>query len=229
MSHGHHHSHGHTHDYVIHPHSHAEQLRHEYHNYCYLFAVSLVAAVGEFLIALLLAHSVSAQADAIHALTHVALIGLAFWISRQIYTRHMNPHRAHDYREKFIIFYVLLVFLGLVWISYMSIVKLLSSEIVVSSYMLASVSVGLCGNIIALFILKTISRIHGNAYTHTAHQWLRLDTWGDFIFSVIVLITSLAGILFSALPIKVIDPIISIGAAVWIGWSGIQILRKKTI
>lgn len=231
MSHGHWHTHDHViNDMVTHPHSHTEKLQHEYYSYCYLFAVSLVAAVGEFFIALLLAHSVSAQADAIHGLTHLALYGLALWVSRQIHIRRMNPHSAHHYREEFIIFYVLLVFLGLAWISYMSIVKLLSSETVVSTYMLASVSLGLSGNIIALVILNTISKMQGEvAHTHTAHRWLSLDTWGDFVFSVIVLITSLSGILCPALPIRVIDPIISIGAAAWIGWSGTQILREKTI
>lgn len=237
MSHDHHHGHGHRHthdhvmdDMVIHPHAQMEQFRREYINYGYLFAVSFVAAVGEFLGAILLAHSVSAQTDAIHGLTHVALYGLALWVSREIYLRQMTIHDAHHYREKFIIFYVPLVFMGLAWTSYTSVLKLLSSETVISGYMLASVSVGLCGNIVALAILNAISKIHGEAaHTHTAHQWLSLDTWGDLAFSVIVLITSVAAIIAPRLPIHIIDPVISFLGIIWIGSLGIQILRKKTI
>lgn len=237
MSHGHHHGHGYSHardnvmnDMVMHPHAHAQRLRREYINYGYLFGVSFMFAVGEFLIAILLAHSVSAQTDAIHGLTHVALYGLAFWVSRQIYMRQMTVHNAHHYRERFIILYVPLVFMGLAWTSYTSVVKLLSSETVVSAYMLASVSVGLCGTVIALRILHTISTIHREAvHRHTAHHWISLDTWGDFAFSVIVLITSIAAIIASWLPIYIIDPVLSFVGIIWIGLLGVQILRKKTI
>ncbi|GEM_PF-2077053 len=224
--HGHHHHHGD----IINPHVHAQQSLREYQNYFWLFAVSLVSAVGEFLLALLYANSVSAQADAIHGLTHIGLYALALWVSRQIYARKMNPQEAYHYRDNFVIFYVLLVFLGLAWILYTSVFKLFSSEHVFSGYMLASVSIGLVGNIIALKILNTISKIHGEgAGSHTAHRWLNLDTWGDFAFSVMVLAASLASMAFPGLPINIIDPVVSIAGVIWIGWSGIQILRKKTI
>ena len=223
-------SHGHSHAHTMHEQTHAQKSMHEYRNYCYLFAVSIVSAGAEFLIALLLAHSVSAQADAIHAVTHVALYALALFVSRQIHIHRMDAHSAHHYREKFLILYVLLVFTGLAWISYTSIVKLFSSEVVVSMFMMLSVSIGLCGNIIALKLLHGISKLHEDAaHRHTAHRWISLDTWRDFAFSVIVLLTSLVAIIVPSVPIRVIDPIISLGAVAWIGWSGIQILRKKTI
>ncbi|MDP3778446.1 MAG: cation transporter [bacterium] len=226
---GHSHGHGHHHHGdIINPH--VQQSLREYQNYFWLFAVGLVSAAGEFLLALLLANSVSAQADAIHSLTHIALYAFALWISRQIYTRQMNPQEAYDYRDTFLIFYVLPVFLGLAWILYTSVTKLFSPEHVLSSYMLASVGIGLAGNIIALKILNTISKIHGEAVRHhTAHRWLSLDTWGDFAFSLIVLITSIMGMAFPLLPINMIDLVVSTAGVIWIGWSGIQIIRKKTI
>lgn len=219
------------HDHAIpHIHSHGEEHRREYRTYCCLFIVSFIGASMEFLIALLLARSVSAQADAIHAFTHLALYGLSLWISRQIFIRRMNRHDAYHYREQFLIFYVLLVFTGLVWICYTSITKLFSYEAVVSSYMLMSVTAGLLSNIIALGILRSLSKMHGNATSeHRTHQWLSLDTWWDFMFSVIVLATALLGIGFPSLPIHMIDPILSLGAVIWMAYSGIQILRKKHV
>ena len=223
-------NHGHNHAGMMRAHSHEEKNMREYRNYWYLFVVSVVSATAEFLIALLLAHSVSAQADAIHALTHLALYALALFVSRQIYIRHMDMRAAYQYRDKFIVFYAAFVFVGLAWISYMSIAKLRSFDSVVSHYMLLSVSIGLCGNIIALKLLHAISKIHGEiAHAHRTHQWISLDTWVDFAFSVIVLVTSIAGILFPTLPIRGIDSIISLAAVIWIGTSGIAIMRGKTI
>ena len=223
-------SHGHSHVGMMHTHAHEEKNMREYRNYCYLFVVSFVSAAAEFLIALLLAHSVSAQADAIHALTHFALYTLALFVSRQIYLRRMNTHAAYHYRNRFVFVYALLVFIGLAWIIYMSIAKLFSLDIVASNYMLLSVGIGLCGNIVALKLMNTISKIHGEALRqHTTHRWISLDTWGDFAFSVIVLITSLAGLLFPVLPIHVIDPVISLAAAIWIGASGTRILWGTTM
>jgi len=227
MSHGH--NHGHHHHDLTQAHTHSEKSLHEYRNYFWLFAVSLIS-VGEFLIALLYANSVSAQADAIHSITHIALYGLTFWVSRQIYIRKMDVMGAHHYRERFTIGYVGLVFLGLTWILYTSIVNLFSSEHVLGSYMLISVTVGLIGNTLALIILNTISKMHGGAAnSHKMHRWLNLDTWGDFAFSVIVLVSSVAAMAYPSLPINTIDPVVSIAGVAWIGWSGIQIVRKKTI
>ena len=223
-------SHGHSHAGMMHGHSHEEKNMREYRNYWYLFVVSIVSATAEFLVALLLAHSVSAQADAIHALTHFALYALAVFVSRQVYVRHMDACAAYQYRDRFIVFYALLVFTGLAWISYMSIAKLRSPDIIASNYMLLSVSIGLCGNIIALKLLNSISKIYGEiAPVHRAHQWISLDTWGDFAFLLIVLATSIAGILFPTLPIRIIDPVISLVAAAWIGASGIAIMRGKIL
>ena len=223
-------SHGHSHAGMMRAHSHEEKNMREYLNYCYLFMVSFVSATAEFLIALLLAHSISAQADAIHALTHFALYALALFVSRQIYLRGMNVHAAYHYRDRFIFVYVLLVFIGLAWILYTSIAKLFLPDIVASNYMLLSVGIGLCGNIVALKLMNTISKIHGEVLRqHTTHRWISLDTWGDFAFSLIVLVTSLAGMLFPVLPIHVIDPVISLAAAAWIGASGIVIMRGKTL
>ena len=223
-------NHDHHHEMIAPTFIHGQRNKHEYKNYCYLFIVSTISAVAEFCIALFLAHSVSAQADAIHALTHLSLYTLGLWVSRQIFIQKMDAHTTHHYREKFLILYVLFVFMGLVWISYTSLMKFFSSEIVVSYYMILSVSMGLCGNIIALSILHKISKIHGNTiHIHTAHQWIHLDAWGDFAFSIIVLITSLTALAIPSLPIRIIDPIISMGAVVWIGTSGLMILQKKTL
>lgn len=224
------HSHSHDHHSIIHDHIHAQQHMHEYRNYRYLFIVGSIGAIAEFLIALVLAHSVSAQADAIHALTHVSLYALAWLVTRQIVMRGMNAHQAYHHHEKFLNRFALLIFAGLAWICYMSISKLTSPETIVSSYMLTSVSVGLCANIIALKILNRISKFKSEvASKHKTHRLLSLDTWGDFAFSVIVLITSLVSLLRPALPIHIIDPIISFGAIGWIGWSGVRILRDKKI
>ena len=220
---------GHSHD-AIYPQTHAEKSMHEYWSYVWLFVISFVSAAAESLIAIFFAHSVSAQADAIHTITHLSLYALALYVSRQIVVRGMNSDSAHDYREKFLIWYVLMVFMGLVWISYTSIAKLFSSEPVASNYMLLGVSIGLCGNIIVLALLHKISKIHGDAvHKHTAHSWLSLDAWGDSAFSVIVLLASVTAILFPALPIRIIDPVLSLGAVIWIGWSAILILKKTTI
>lgn len=223
-------SHSHDHHGIVTDLAHIEKHMHEYRNYRYLFVVGSVGAIAEFLIALVFAHSVSAQADAIHALTHLSLYALAFWVSGQIMIRKMNPHEAYHYHEQFLNLYATLVFVGLAWILFTSITKLRSSESVITTYMLMSVSVGLCANIIALKILNGISKFKNeDTRIHRAHQWLSLDTWGDFAFSVIVLIASLASLLFPSLPIRIIDPIISLGAVVWIGWSGVQILKGKKI
>ncbi len=223
-------SHGHDHHGVIQDHTHAERCMYEYHNYRYLFVVSFVGAIAEFFIALVLAHSVSAQADAIHALTHLALYALACFVSRQIITCRMDPHQAYHYHEKFLKLYALFVFIGLAWVSYTSIIKLWSPEIVISGYMLLGVSIGLFANIIALKILNDISKKqHEVIHKHTAYAWIRLDTWGDFAFSVIVLITSLASLAFPLMPIRVIDPVISLIGVAWIALSGAQILKGKKI
>lgn len=223
-------SHSHDHHGIIADLTHAEQHMHEYRNYRKLFVVGSIGAIAEFLIALILAHSVSAQADAIHALTHVSLYALACLVTRQIVIRGMNAHQAYHHHKKFLSHFALLIFVGLVWICYMSISKLASPETVVSSYMLIGVSVGLCANIISLKILNRISKLKSEtAPTHKTHRLLSLDAWGDSTFSVIVLITSLASLLFPSLPIRIIDPMISLGAVVWIGWSGVQILRGKKI
>ena len=219
-------SNSHTHDHMATAPTLHEKNMHEYRNYCWLFIIGSTSAVTEFFIAIIFAHSISAQADAIHALTHLSLYALALWVSRQVFIRQMDAHTAHHYREKFLIFYALFVFIGLAWISYTSVVKLLSSDPVVSSYMLLSGSVGLCGNIIALKILHAISKIHGDElHTHAAHQWISLDAWGDFAFSVIVVYNALTALL----PIHIIDVIASLCAVLWIGWSGIQIFKKKQI
>lgn len=220
--------HSHDHHGAIHDHTHAQTQVREYRNYRYLFAVGLIGAIAEFLIALMLAHSVSAQADAIHALSHLSLYALACFVSRQIVIRGMDAHRAHHYHEQFLKYYALLVFAGLAWICSMSIIKLASAQIVVSSYMLISVSVGLCANIIALKILHNISNNHHHIiHAHKAHKLFTLDAQGDLAISLIVLITSLLYILFPSIPIRMIDPIISFCAALWIGWSGIQIVRGE--
>ena len=218
-------SHGHSHADMMHEQTHAQKSRHEYRNYCYLFAVSIASAGAEFLIALLLAHSVSAQADAIHALTHLSLYALALWVSRQVLIRRMDAHAAHHYREKFLIFYALFVFIGLAWIFYTALAKISSSEPVVSNYMLISGIVGLCGNIVALRLLRTISKIHGEAvHARADHQWISLDTWGDFALSILVVYNAMTALL----SIRLLDVIASFGAVVWIGVSGLRILKKKT-
>ena len=224
------HSHSHSHEGVPHTHGHHESNVHEYRNYCYLFIVSILSAGAEFLIALFLAHSVSAQADAIHALTHLMLYALALYVSRNVYVRHMSAHDAFHYRDKFVTLYVALVFVGLAWITYTSIIKLMTSDVVATGYMLLSVTIGLTGNIIALKLLNSISKMHTQTgHSHRAHRWINLDAWGDFAFSVIVLITSIAGMMFPSLPVRIIDPLISIAAVIWIGGSGIQMLRTKNL
>lgn len=222
----------HDHDHGPEPHhEHPVKARSgdEYHRYVYLFAVGFVSASGEFLVALIFAHSMSAQADAIHALTHLLLYGLAFWVSRQVLIRQMGDHEEGHYREQFTYVYAGLVFAGLGWVIYNSIAKLFSAEGVISGYMFLSVSIGLSGNIIALTLLNSISKIHGAvADKSRPYRWLHLDTWGDFSISVIVLATSLIALAFPSLPLRFIDPVISLGAALWIGWSGVQIFRSKT-
>lgn len=223
-------NHSHHHHGIVHDHVHTQQHINEYRNYRYLFVVGSVGAIAEFVIALVLAKSVSAQADAIHALTHVSLYALAWLVTRQIVMRGMNAHQAYHHHEKFLNRFALLIFAGLAWICYMSISKLAFPETVVSSYMLMGVSLGLCANIIALKILSRISKFKSEvAPKHKTHQLLSLDAWGDFAFSVIVLITALVSFLFPSLPIHMIDPIISLGAVGWIGWSGVQILKNKKI
>ena len=218
-------SHGHSHLHPIRIHSHEEKNRRVYRNYCYLFIVSFVSAIGEFLIALLLAHSVSAQADAIHSMVHVSLYGIALWISKNILYKKMNEHEASHYREKFITLFAIIVFSSLGLVLYNSIARLLSSEAIVSEYMLLSVAVGLSGNMIALKILNTITKIQGGAASkNTTHNLLSLDTWGDFAISILVLFTAVVALV----PIWLLDFLISLGAVAWIGVSGLRILKKKT-
>ena len=189
-----------------------------------------MGAIAEFLIALLLAHSVSVQADAIHALTHLSLYALACFVSGRIVARNMNPHEAYHYQEKFLYCYALLIFAGLAWILFTSITKLQSSQNVITTYMFMSAGIGLCANIIALYILNGISKAHIEvSHKHRTHQLLNVDTWGDLAFSVIVLVTSIASLLYPWLPIHIIDPVISFGAIGWIGWSGTRIIIDKKI
>lgn len=221
--------HRHNHCGLLYEDTHSHGNVREYKNYCYLFIISIIGALAEFIIALFYAHSSSAQADAIHALTHVALFAIAYGVSKKIVTRNMNTHEAYHYHEKFLNLYAILVFTGLTWVLYTSIIKLWSYEYVVTKYMLISVSVGLCANIIALLLLNSMSKIRGStSHQHRAHQWLNLDTWGDLAFSVIVLFTSVISLMIPSLPLHYIDPIISLGAVIWIAWSGIQIFKHKT-
>ena len=197
-----------------------------YRSYRWLFAVGLMGTTGEFLIALLLAYSVSAQSDAIHAFTHLSLYALACLVSRQIVIHHMDAHHAYHYHERFLKYYAFFVFAGLAWICSMSIMKLVSGEAVINLYMLESVSIGLCANIISIKILGNISKSHPQAsHTHKAHKLFTLDAKGDLAISAIVLVASLLYTLFPSLPMHIIDPTISFGAVGWIGWSGIQIIK----
>ena len=221
-------SHSHDHHDVVADFAHAERHLHVYRNYRYLFAIGFIGAIAEFLIALVLAHSVSVQADAIHALTHLSLYALACVVSGQIVARNMNPHEAYHYQEKFIYLYALLIFVGLAWILFTSITKLQSSENVITTYMFMSAGIGLSANIIALKILNAISKAHVEVvHKHRTHQLLNKDTRGDLAFSVIVLITSITSLSYPWLPIRIIDPVISFGAIGWIGWSIIRIIINK--
>lgn len=221
----------HDHDHGSHHHEHTVRVHSgdEYYYYICLFTVGFAFAGGEFLIALFLAHSISAQADAIHALTHLLLYGLALWVSRQVLLRKMNDHEEGHYRERFTYWFAGIIFTGLGWLMYNSFAKLFSAEAVLSGYMLLSVSVGLSGNIIARILLNLISKVHGTvADKSRPYRCLNLDAWVDLGISLIVFVTSLAALVFPSLPIRYIDPIISLGAVAWIGWSGVQIMRSKT-
>lgn len=222
-------SHAHAHHGIIHDYAHAQRTIYIYQNYRYLFAVSIVGAAAEFLVALLMTHSVSAQTDAMHTLTHLSLYALAYWVSKQIVIRRMDAHRAYHYHKHFFKYYAFLTFAGLAWVCSMSIIKLVSAETVVgNAYMLLSVGAGLCANIIALKILGNISTNDDKtAHTHRRHKLFILDAKGDIAISVIVLLTSLLYIKFPSLPIHIIDPVISLAALGWIGWSGIQIVKGK--
>ena len=190
---------------------------------------SLVSTCGEFLPALLLAHSVSAQADAIHGLVHLSLYSVALWVSRQVLIRNMDAHAEYHYREKFTAIYMPLIFVSLAWVAYASVAKFFSPENVATNYMLTSVSIGICGNIICLRILASIWRIQGNApHKGKAHRLLSWDALGDSLFSAIVLATALAGLKFPQLPIHFIDPVVSLGGIAWISWLCMRVLREKT-
>lgn len=219
-------AHAHTHHEVIHDYAHAQYTMRAYQSYRWLFAIGLVGATVEFLVALLLTHSVSAQSDAIHAFTHLSLYALACLVSRQIVIHHMDAHRAYHYHEQFLKYYAFFVFAGLAWICYMSIMKFVSGEAVINRYMLESVSIGLCANAISIMILGNISKNRPKTlHTHKAHKLFILDAKGDFAISLIVLITSLLFTLFPSLPMHIIDPTISLGAVGWIGYSGVQIIK----
>lgn len=224
-------AHAHTHHGVIYDHAHAQRTIYASRNYRYLFIISLIGAAAEFFVALLMTHSVSAQTDAMHTLTHLSLYALAYWVSRQIVIRRMDAHHAYHYHEQFLMYYAFLVFAGLAWVCYMSITKLIWAETVIASpYMLISVGAGLCANIIALKILGNISNNHDkSAHTHKAHKLFTLDAKGDLAISLIVLVTSLLYMRFPSLPIHVIDPVISFCAIGWIAWSGIQIIKGKQV
>lgn len=224
-------AHAHSHHGIIHDHAHAQYTIFAYRSYRYLFAVSLLGAAAEFLVALLMTHSVSAQTDAMHTLTHLSLYALACLVSRQIIVRRMDAHRAYHYHEKFLKYYAFLVFAGLAWVATLSIIKLILAETVIASpSMLVSVGAGLCANIIALKILSNISNNHDQAvHSHKTHKLFILDAKGDLAISVIVLVTSSLYMIFPLLPIHIIDPLISFAAIVWIGWSGIQIIKGKQI
>ena len=222
-------SYGHTHDHMATAPTHVEKNMREYRNYCYLLIVSFVNFVVPFLIALILAHSVSAQADAIHELTHLTLYAMALWTSRHVLLHKMDAHAEYHYREKFTKFYAPLIFISLVWVSYASIVKLFSSESVATDYMFISVGIGICGKIIELWILARISKIQGNASHKIKALWLLIyDASGDFLFSVIVITTACAGIMLPWLPIHIIDPVVSLGGVVWIASLCMHVLREKT-
>lgn len=223
MHHDHHHG-SHQHEYTARARS-SDECRY----YFYLFIVGFVCAIGEFEIARDLGNSISAQADAIHAFTHLLLQGLGLWVSRQVLMRQMNNHEEGHYREQFTYWYAGIIFVGLGWLIYNSFTKLFSAEEVMSGYMLLSVSVGLSGNIIALILLNMISKVHGAvAGNSRPYRYFHLDTWVDSSISLAVFVTALGTLIFPSLPIRYIDPIISLGAAAWIGLSGIQILRSKT-
>lgn len=218
--------HKHSHWGVHHDRSHKDHEIQNYRNFGLLFIVCLVSAFGEFFVALL-AHSVAAQTDAIHsALTHLPLYGLTFLIGRHVFIHRMNKHEEQHCWEQFMPWCALLIFLGLAMICYASVVKLLSSEIVITDYMLISASIGLCGNIGMIIIL---SKIGGRTPQRNRFFWLFFwDACGDFLISAVVFVTACAGLAFPWLPIHIIDPILSLGVAVLIACAGINILRKKT-
>ncbi|MDP3769612.1 MAG: hypothetical protein U1A23_04105 [Candidatus Sungbacteria bacterium] len=225
MHHDHHHGPQHHHEHTL-----RGRSGDEYYYCIWLFVVSLAFPITEFLIALVFAHSISAQADAIHALTHLLLAGLMLWISRQVLIRQMSGHEEDHYREQFTYWYAGIIFVGLGWLIYNSFEKLVSAEAVVGGYMLLSVSVGIIGNGIALKLLNTISKVLGTVAGKSGpYRLFRLDTWVDFSISLFVLITAIAALVFPSFPIRFVDPGISLVAASWIGWSGIQILRQKNL
>ena len=222
-------SHGHSHAGIMHGQTHAKNNAHEYRKYCWLFTASLVSFVAPFLIALLLAHSVAAQADAIHELTHLSLYAIALWVSKRVLMHNMDAHTEYHYREKFTIFYAPLIFISLAWVCYTSIAKLFTPEYVATGYMLIGVSLGICGKIIELWILSEILNMQGDASHKVKALWLLIyDALGDFVFSVTVLATACAGLMLPWLPIRIIDPILSLLGIVWIGALCIRVLRGKT-
>lgn len=196
-----------------------------YRNYGLLFIVCLLSACGEFFVALL-AHSASAQTDAIHsALTHLPLYGLTFWVGRQIVIHRMDTHEEYHYWERFMPWCALLMFSGLAVVGYASIMRLLSSAPIITGYMLTSAGIGLCGNIGMIIMLSKIKG--GTSQGNRFLQSLKYDAGGDFLISAVVFTTACAGLVFPWLPIHIIDPILSLGVAILIACAAINILRKK--
>jgi len=187
-----------------------------------------MGASGEFFIALFLAHSGAAQADAIHAFTHLLLYFAILFTNRIMRGNMISIEGKQQLYKRFNMLYASTVFIGLAWIVSDAIYKFMYYTQVVSGYMLLSVCVGISANIITLTIIRHLNKFRTDVETRDkSHKWLRLHALGDFLISVAVLLTAITSLMIPSLPLSYIDPTVTLGIAAGVGWSGHKIMRQS--
>lgn len=220
------HSHSHTHSHRIEDYLTVLYER-EARTYLWLFIIALAFCAGEFLIARFLANSGTAQADAIHSLTHSSLYGIAFFASRILAKSHLSGEDEERFFARFNAVYASIISVGVLWIMGDAIWKLIYPKEIVSGFMLMSVIIGACGNAISIAILRGLAKARGTIRNkYKAHKLLSYDAFGDLLFSLVILLLALILFVFPSLPINSIDAVTTFGIAGWILFSIPHILRE---
>lgn len=178
-----------------------------------LFVASLtflVELVGSYI-----TNSVSLLSDAVHLFTDCVDLMIGLWVSTLVWYRSL--HEKTTRAEGGILSSCLLF--GLVgFILWESIPRLFHPEEVSSIPMLIIATAGLLGNVIQLKIIEA------GEDNHRTQKSLILHFASDVLISVAVILGGLATYFLGWL---VVDPIISIAVAVFIGWKSAQLFRDS--
>lgn len=187
--------------------------------YRLLLLIAGITSTLQFFVAFKFAHSGVAEADALHALTHGLLYGLAIYVGRIVKNRSLSEKDEQKLRAQYGFWNAIILFAVLGYVVFWeTIPKFIHPVIVHRGFMLLSVSIGLSGNIPSLMLLKKINP------GHETHSWLSFDILADLRLSLAVLIS----VPFINM-VPLLDPILTCFAVIWIGITGYTLFVTKTL